>query len=115
MLQLSSVCHNLTPMGTVPISVIYGYEYSLNEFDQKKITKTNTLHQSEKIKGIIPGKSAIKKTRGCLEEIKRLRTISTTKQITGDMTKTKGCLTDIMKYHRANYIICRRSDVKGKL
>ena len=114
MLHLSSMCNNLTPMGTVPISVIYGFEYSLNGFDQKKITKTKTLHKSEKKKGIIPGEIALKKTRGCLEEMKRLRKNSTTKQITGNMNKNKGCLTHIMKYHKANYNTSRRSGVKEK-
>ena len=60
-------------MGTVPISVIYGFEYSLNGFDQKSITKTKTLLDSEERKGFIQRQSAINKTRGCLKEIKGLR------------------------------------------
>ncbi len=50
------MCNNLTPMGTVPISVIYGFEYSLNGFDQKSITKTKTLFDSEERKGFILNK-----------------------------------------------------------
>ena len=116
MLHLSSACNNLTPMGTVPISVIYGFEYSLNGFDQKSITKTKTLLDSEERKGFILGESVIKKTRGCLKEIKGLRQNHTTKQteITGKMIKTKGCLTDLKTYQKANYITSR-TEKKGKV
>ena len=97
------MCNNLTPMGTVPISVIYGFEYSLNGFDQKSITKTKTLLDSEERKGFIQRQSAINKTRGCLKEIKGLRQnhIDKQTQTTGNLMKTKGCLSDIKTYQKA--------------
>ena len=57
-----------------------------------------------------------KKTRGCLKEIQGLRQNHTTKQteITGKMIKTKGCLTDIKTYQKANYITSR-PERKGKV
>lgn len=109
------MCNNLTPMGTVPISVIYGFEYSLNGFDQKSITKTKTLLDSEERKGFIQRQSAINKTRGCLKEIKGLRQnhIDKQTQITGNLMKTKGCLSDIKTYQKTIYIT--KPERKGML
>lgn len=109
------MCNNLTPMGTVPISVIYGFEYSLNGFDQKSITKTKTLLDSEERKGFIQRQSAINKTRGCLKEIKGLRQnhIDKQTQINGNLMKTKGCLSDIKTYQKTIYIT--KPERKGML
>lgn len=118
MLHLSSVCHNLTPMGTVPISVIYGFEYPLNGFDQgsKSKTRAESLHKSDHKKGFMLEESVntIKKTRGCLAEIKRTKIDLTTQQITGEVKKTKGCLTDIKKYQKPNHITSSRATYKGR-
>ena len=112
MLHLSSACHNLTPMGTVPISVIYGFEYSLNGFDQ---TNTKTLHKSEERKEIKPKGSPTKKTGGCLKEIKALRNKHATNETTGHRFKTKGCLTDINICQKVSFITSSRQDYRGKL
>ena len=102
--------NNLTPMGTVPISVIYGFEYS-----QKSITKTKTLLDSEGRKGFIQRQSAINKTRECLKETTEPRKNHIIKQtqITGNIMKTKGCLSDIKTYQKALYIT--RPEGKGML
>ena len=114
MLHLSSMCNNLTPMGTVPISVIYGFEYSLNGFDQKSQTKTKTFLDSEERKGFIQRQSAINKTRGCLKEIKGLRQNHIDKQKNnGNIMKTKGCLSDIKTYQNTIYIT--KPERKGML
>merc|ERR1711997_339573 len=103
-------------MGTVPISVIYGFEYPLNGFDQgsKSKTRAESLHKSDHKKGFMLEESVntIKKTRGCLAEIKRTKIDLTTQQITGEVKKTKGCLTDIKKYQKPNHITSSRATYK---
>ena len=78
--------NNVTPMGAIPISVIYGFEYPLNgSYPQiKTIGKDMNTYcgKNPDISSLLPtgsGSNIIRK-------------------------KTKGCLTDIKKYWKANQV-----------
>ena len=62
---------NLTPMGTVPISVIYGFEYPLNGSETRTKTRGESLHTSGENKKInpLPSVASVRKTKGCLTKI----------------------------------------------
>ena len=64
---------NLTPMGTVPISVIYGFEYPLNGSESRTKTKGESLHTSGENKKInpLPSVASVRKTKGCLSNLQR--------------------------------------------
>ena len=143
---------NLTPMGTVPISVIYGFEYPLNGSESRTKTKGESLHTSGENKKInpLPSVASVRKTKGCLSNLQRpqkrtgtginqqyfplqmcitkadvwykwvinwimLCCSGTTVSLTlrgaepapggGESArKSRGCLTDIKKYRRPNFI-----------
>ena len=71
----------LTPMGTVPISVIYGFEYPLIQCKPKSNNNRklfsghdNVLQEIVKVGDAIDGNIKMKrKTKGCLTEIKKYR------------------------------------------
>ena len=84
--------NNVTPMGAIPISVIYGFEYPLNgSYPQIKIIgkDMNTYcGKNPDISSLLPtgsGSNIIRK-------------------------KTKGCLTDIKKYWKANQVTNSRTE-----
>ena len=64
---------NLTPMGTVPISVIYGFEYPLNGSESRTKTRGESLHTSGENKKInpLPSVASVRKTKGCLSNLQR--------------------------------------------
>ena len=64
---------NLTPMGTVPISVIYGFEYPLNGSETRTKTRGESLHTSGENKKInpLPSVASVRKTKGCLSNLQR--------------------------------------------
>ena len=57
-----------TPMGTVPISVIYGFEYPCGEIYRNAITKRRRNPASGERPLPLP-----RKTRGCLSDLKQYR------------------------------------------
>ena len=69
----SSYHPNLTPMGTVPISVIYGFEYPLNGSESRTKTRGESLHTSGENKKInpLPSVASVRKTKGCLSNLQR--------------------------------------------
>ena len=90
-------CNNLTPMGTIPISVIYGFEYPLNGFNPKIKTRERDLKILVKKKE----NYSIEKDE-CFGQSLIVR-------------KTKGCLTDLLKYRKPNFVSSRTSSPVFKL
>ena len=90
-------CNNLTPMGTIPISVIYGFEYPLNGFNPKIKTRERDLKILVKKKE----NYSIEKDE-CVGQSLIVR-------------KTKGCLTDLLKYRKPNFVSSRTSSPVFKL
>ena len=78
--------NNVTPMGAIPISVIYGFEYPLNgSYPQIKTIGKNM-------------------NKYCGKNLDIYSPVPTGSNINIIRKKTKGCLTDIKKYWKANQV-----------
>ena len=86
-------CNNLTPMGAVPISVIYGFEYPLNGSNPHIKTSGKDLQRLDQYNNIFCKKQ---------QEKVQLRT---------HVRKTNGCLTELKKLRKANFVSTRTKTV----
>ena len=78
--------NNVTPMGAIPISVIYGFEYPLNgSYPHIKTIGKNT-------------------NKYCCKNLDINFPVPSGSNINVIRKKTKGCLTDIKKYWKANQV-----------
>ena len=112
--------HNLTtPMGTIPISVIYGFEYPCqNKSSTRRYERSELVQVTSRCRvGESDNLKMKRKSRGCLTEIKKYRkpnlisstanTISVTRvNRSGTETRTQHCsLHSKILYKQVNFII----------